>query len=473
MTQAQPSLEFISPAYNLPLWRVAKKIIPFWLRYNYHITKVKIDNASELIDLYQQFYQGKTRFMLAFRHPTVIDPPCIAQLLWNQLPKIAQSQGINWRSPIHVHFVYDRGIPLWAGNLAGWGISQLGGTPIRRGALDRVGLRSIRELFVDGQFPMAAAPEGATNGHNEIVSPIEPGIAQFGFWCQEDLLKAGRLSRVAIAPLGVRYFYQTAPWQYLEELLIQLELDSGLKNVRVSSIGLVNGISPTKTQEAELYQRLYTLSEYLLSLMEEFYGKFYGVNASSALSKGGTVDQEKLDLETKDLSSRLQALLDAALKVAEQSFGVKPNGNISDRCRRVEQAGWNRIYRDDLPELQTLPPAVRGLANLVASEAELRLWHMRLVENFVSVTGHYVAEKPSVERFADTILLLWKMIARLKGVKNAKFPYLGQKWAKLTVSSPFYIDSYWERYHTNRRQAVADLTQDLQSALEKTIVTNG
>ena len=40
---------------------------------------------------------------------------------------------------------------------------------------------------------------------------------------------------------------------------------------------------------------------------------------------------------------------------------------------------------------------------------------MRLVENFVSVTGRYVAEKPSVERFADTVLLLWKMVARLKG----------------------------------------------------------
>ena len=456
MTQAQPSLEFISPAYNPLIWKVAKKIIPFWLRYNHHVTKVEIDNASELIDLYRQFYQGKTRFMVAFRHPTVIDPPCIAQLLWNQLPKIARTQGVNLRSPVHVHFIYDRGIPLWAGDFAGWGISQLGGTPIRRGALDRVGLRSIRELFINGRFPMAAAPEGATNGHNEIVSPIEPGIAQFGFWCQEDLLKVDRSEEVAIAPLGVRYFYQTAPWQYLEELLSQLELDSGLKDVRVSSMGLVNGVSPTESQEAKLYQRLYALAEYLLSLMEEFYSKFY---------------QQKL-IETKDLPSRLQTLLDAALKVAEQSFGVKPNGNISDRCRRVEQAGWNRIYRDDLPQLQTLAPAVRGLADLVASEAELRLWHMRLVENFVSVTGHYVAEKPSVERFADTILLLWKMVARLKRDKNAKTPYLGKKWAKLTVTSPFYIDVYWERYQTNRRQAVADLTQDLQSALEKTIIAD-
>lgn len=455
MIQAQPSLEFIPPAYNPLVWQITQKILPLWLRYNQDIINVKIDNAGELIELYHQFDSGQTRFMLAFRHPAVTDPPCIAQLLWNQLPQIAKQQGKALKSPVHAHFIYDRGIPLWAGGQIGWIISHLGGTPIRRGTLDRVGLRSIRDLFVNGCMPMAAAPEGATNGHNEIVSPLEPGIAQFGFWCQEDLQKAQRSEAVAIAPLGVKYFYQTAPWQYLEALLSQLEIDSGFKNTSTNSLGLINGVSPTASQEEDFYQRLYTLAEYLLTLMEEFYSKFY---------------QQTLLAENQTLPSRLQALLDAALKVAEQSLGVKPHGNISDRCRRVEQAGWNRIYRDDLSALNTLAPAIRGLANLVASEAELRLWHMRLVENFVSVTGHYIAEKPTVERFADTILLLWKTIARLKGESSLKLPYLGKKWVQITAMPPLLISDYWQLYQTNRRQAVADFTQDLQTALEQAIL---
>jgi hypothetical protein len=455
MIQAQPSLEFIPPAYNPLVWQITKKILPLWLRYNQDIISVKIDNAEELIELYHQFDAGQTRFMLAFRHPAVTDPPCIAQFLWNQLPQIAKQQGKTLKSPVHAHFIYDRGIPLWAGKQIGWIISHLGGTPIRRGSIDRVGLRSIRDLFVNGCMPMAAAPEGATNGHNEIVSPLEPGIAQFGFWCQEDLQKAQRSEAIAIAPLGVKYFYQTAPWQYLEALLSQLEIDSGFKNTSTNSLGLINGVSPTPSQEEDFYQRLYALAEYLLTLMEEFYSKFY---------------QQTLVAENQTLPSRLQALLDAALKVAEQSLGVKSHGNISDRCRRVEQAGWNRIYHDDLSALNTLAPAIRGLANLVASEAELRLWHMRLVENFVSVTGHYIAEKPTVERFADTILLLWKMIAQLKGESNLKLPYLGKKWVQLTAMSPLFISDYWQLYQTNRRQAVADLTQDLQTALEQAIL---
>ena len=453
MTQAQPSLEFIPPDYNSVVWKIAKGISPFWLRYNLNVVDVEVYNPEELISLYSQFQQGKTRFMLAFRHPAVTDPPCMGEMLWNQLPKIAKELGKPLKSPVHAHFIYDRGIPLWAGDKVGWFISKLGCTPIRRGALDRVGLRSIRDLYVNGQFPMAAAPEGATNGHNELISPLEPGIAQFGFWCHEDLRKSDRDQDVAIAPLGVRYFYQTAPWQYLDELLARLEVDSGLESVPPTSMGLVNGITPTPAEEDLLYQRLYTLSDYLLSLMENFYSKFY---------------QRKLT-QDGNLPQRLQALLDGALQIAEQSLGVKANGNISDRCRRVEQAGWNRIYRDDLSELTNLAPAVRGLADLVASEAELRLWHMRLVENFVSVTGHYVAEKPTVERFADTILLLWKMIARLKGESNAKPPYLGKKTAKLIAMPPFWIKDYWSEYQTNRRQAVENLTQDLQQSLAKSI----
>ena len=454
MSNVQPSLEFIPPAFNSFILQGTQLLLPLWLRYSQGITEVRVDKAAELIDLYHQFQQGKTRFLLAFRHPSTVDPPCISQLLWNLIPQIAKQQEKPLKLPVHTHFIYDRGIPLWAGKQVGWLISQLVGTPIRRGTLDRQGLRSIRELFVSGRFPIAAAPEGATNGHNEIISPLEPGIAQFGFWCWEDLQKAKISAEVALVPLGIKYHFVEAPWQSLEQLLSQLEVDSGLKDKPTASMGLVNGVALTPEQEKILYGRLYQLAEYLLSLMEKFYSKFY---------------QQTVAQENEALPSRLQALLNAALSVAEQAFAIKPNGNISDRCRRVEQAGWDRIYRQDLSELDSLAPAVKGLADLVASEAELRLWHMRLVENFVSVTGQYVAEQPTVERFADTILLLWKMIARLKGKSNLNPPFLGKKWAQLTVKSPLPISNYWDEYKSNRRQAVANLTQDLQTALEQAI----
>lgn len=74
MTHVQSPLEFIPPVYSPVIWNLARGIIPFWLRYNHSIVRVEVDNARELIDLYHQFQQGQTRFMLAFRHPSVIDP---------------------------------------------------------------------------------------------------------------------------------------------------------------------------------------------------------------------------------------------------------------------------------------------------------------------------------------------------------------------------------------------------------------
>ncbi|MEO1182659.1 MAG: 1-acyl-sn-glycerol-3-phosphate acyltransferase, partial [Cyanobacteria bacterium J06636_28] len=112
-----------------------------------------------------------------FCHPAPEDAYGMAHLLWRAVPQSAKQLGINLQ-PVHSHFIYDRGIPLWAGNWVGQLCSRLGGVSIQRGKLDLVALKSARQLLSNGQFPMAAAPEGGNNGHNEIVSPLEPGVPQ-------------------------------------------------------------------------------------------------------------------------------------------------------------------------------------------------------------------------------------------------------------------------------------------------------
>lgn len=451
--------------------------MPAWLRGYKHVAHVEIKHADTLIQMYEQFQSGTLRFLLAFRHPTTSDPPCIAHLLWNQLPQLARQRSYSIKQPVHVHFVYDRGIPLWAGSFVGWLASKLGGTPIRRGALDGVGLRSIRNLLINGQFPLAIAPEGGTNGHNEIVSPIEPGIAQFGFWCVDDLQKANRSEEVLIVPLGIQYRYVTPPWKALEHLLSQLEQDSGLPSPSPSEAAILATLTdreaPTVEQESLLYRRLYHLGEHLLSLLEQFYSTYYQQTIAQPVRSDFETPTPPLELSPSAandyLAQRLQTLLNAALDVAEQSLGVKSKGTLADRCRRVEQAAWNRIYRDDIKNLESWSPVQQGLADLVAEEADLRIWHMRLVENFVSVTGKYVAEKPTVERFADTILLVWRTVNQLKGNAQATRPNFGAQTAQITVGEPLSVSDRWDDYQHNRRRAIAQLTQDLQSSLEQMI----
>ncbi len=438
------------------------------MRSHTAITDIQADNAEVLVDLYRQFQERKIRFLIAFRHPSVDDPFCMTHLLWRIVPQVAKQQGISLQKPIHAHFIYDRGIPLWAGSKVGWLYSRLGCTPIQRGKADWRGLRSARDLFANSHLPMAAAPEGATNGHNDVISSLEPGIAQLGFWCVEDLLKAGRSEQVVIVPVGIQYRYLDAPWKSIEQLISELEAATGLQKQEFKVEGLnIEGLN--QPFETSLYVRLYRLGEHLLSLMEEFYSRFYHKTVPTMSKVTPSPQQESPASANEALGVRLQALLNVALQIAEEYFHLPPKGSLIDRCRRLEQAGWNYIYREDLKNIKALSPLERGLADRIAEEANLRMWHMRMVETFVAVTGRYVAEKPTVERFAETTLLLWDTVTRIEGSNPFQRPRLGKQRVQMTVGQPLSVSDRYPIYQASRhgaRQAVADLTQDLQHAME-------
>ncbi|MEB3291799.1 MAG: 1-acyl-sn-glycerol-3-phosphate acyltransferase [Synechococcales bacterium] len=453
--QVQPPLDFIAPNLDLNIVRLTYWLLPLWMRRKTALKNVQVENLDRLVNLYQQFQAGRVRILFAFRHPSVDDPVCLGYMVGQLFPKAAKQLGVKFRDPIHAHFMYDRGIPLWAGNVMGQLYSKLGGTPIMRGKVDRVGLRSARDLLANGRFPLMAAPEGGTNGHSEVVSPLEPGIAQFGFWCAEDLQKAGRAEEVLIVPIGIQYRYLTPPWAALEKLLQQLEDDCGLPQV--------NPIEEDTLDET-LYRRLYRLGEHLLNVMEVYYRRFYHHEFKPEIDFEGDPNEV--------LGKRLQTLMNTALTVAEEYFGLQGKGSTIDRCRRLEQAAWDLIYREDL-NLDNLPPLERGLADRIAEEATLRLWHMRLVESFVAVTGKYVRDKMTVERFAETLMLTWEMITKIKGDHPAfDRPKLGAKRGYVTIGEPISVSDRWMDYSRDRRsakQAVATLTQDLQAALESMI----
>lgn len=465
MHYAKSKLKFIPQRFNPAVLKLAHVLLPLVLRFRVRpwliggIDCIEGENVETLVKLYQQFQSGKIRFLMAFRHPEVEDPLCMLYLMSRIVPKVARKQGISLQLPLHSHFIYDRGMVIWAGKWLGWFFSRSGGIPIHRGKpLDRIALKTARDLFINGQFPITVAPEGATNGHHEAVSPLEPGVAQLGFWCVEDLMKTNRVEQVLILPVSIRYRYIKPPWPKIHGLLGQLEADSGLPVQHLDNLQLSH-------PEDILYQRLFKLGEHLLTELEAFYRRFYRQTIPD-IPNDPTLTPNQI------LSIRLQSLLDIALKVAEDYFGLSKQGTIIDRCRRLEEAGWNAIYREDIPDINMISPLQRGLADWIAEEADLRLKHMRLVESFVAVTGSYVKEKPTAERFAETTLILFDLMARIKGIKMPRRPCLGKRWVKITIGEPISLNEHWEIYQKSRKTAkgaITDLTKDLQKALEELV----
>jgi hypothetical protein len=95
---------------------------------------------------------------------------------------------------------------------------------------------------------------------------------------------------------------------------------------------------------------------------------------------------------------------------------------------------------------------------------------MRLVESFVAVSGRYVKDHPSQERFADTLLILWDTMARIKGSNPARRPRLGPRRAEVHIGEPLAIAPRLAAYRADRRAGVAALTAELRNSLVGLIV---
>ncbi|MCS7226286.1 MAG: 1-acyl-sn-glycerol-3-phosphate acyltransferase [Gloeomargarita sp. SKYB31] len=451
MRGAQPGLQFIPPQYDPRVSGLIRLLLPAWLRFRLQITQVRVEGAKRLVPWCARLQQGDARVLLAFRHPTLDDPYAMLYLLARAVPQAAREMGVPLRLPLHSYFVYDRGIPLWAGRWVGWLFSRLGGIPIQRGRSDRLALKTIREVLVRGDMPLTIAPEGGINNHSERLGPLELGLAQIGFWGLEDLAKQGRVVPVVVIPIGIQYGFVQPPWQRIGELLARMERYCGLPVVTTLP-------SDSMARQDQLYARLLQLADYLLTQMETFYAQFYHHPQPNLAAELSVHDRLRL---------RLDHLRDVALQVTESFFGVTGEGTVTDRCRRLEAVGREWMYRQDLEQLA---PVARWLADRIAQEAELRLWHMQLVEQLTSVTGDYVREKPTADRFAETVLILWSVINHLRG-KNQPVR-LGQRWVAVRVGEPLCLNDYWDAYCASRktaRQVVQDVTDRLAERLQALI----
>jgi len=453
------SLEFIPPRLDGRVLAGARRLLPLWLQ-RAGLRNVRVEGMERLQAAMEAFQVGNSRLLLAFRHPSLDDPAVLAHLLWCDLARAGRpgseaGQRRRFHPRPHAQFLYDRGIPLWAGAPIGWLLSSLGGCSIQRSKLDLPALRTARALLLDGPYPFAVAPEGSTNGHNEVISPLEPGVAQLALWTADDLERAGRAEATTLLPIGLQYSFTAPVWPAIERLLRELETEVGLPPAADRSL-----------DPQRLYGRLFALAEVILTRMERFYRDAYHQPLPKA------PDGTPADANT-ELGARLSRLMEAALQVAERALAVEARGDGNERCRRLEQAGWDRLYPAAGSGTPPASPLDRGLASRLAEQTAQQLWHMRLVESFVAVSGSYVKDDPSQERFADTLLILWDTLCRIRGGNPERRPRLGSRRAQIRIGEPIAVGPRLAAYRTDRRGAVATLTTDLQQEMEGLIVASG
>lgn len=431
---ARPALHRLQTRPSRIVQSLLRRLLPLLFRSQ----GLALDNdeaAQSLAKAFSAQQNGDCNLLIAFRHPSTRDPLVLADLFWNQARRYARRLNQPLPRRVELRFLYDRGIPIWAGPQIGWLLQRCGGIAIHRGRLDRPALAQARQTLAQGRYPLVVAPEGATNNLSGEMAPLEPGVAQLAFWAAEDMERAGESKQLIVLPVCLHYSWRRQDWTALDQRLLALEAHLGLTDD-----------DPARRRDPmeQRRQRLTDIGAALMNALEQL---------------------ERLRPEQDlPLSDRIRAYRLHGLRKAESHFCLNGSGSLQERCRRIEQAAWDRIYREGVDQL---PPLERSLADWEAREADLQLTRMRLVEHFTGVSGHYVADQPDFDRFGEMLLLVEEAIAWIEDRPWKAKPGLGPQRVELSVADPISIRERLGDYRNNRRQTVDNLTEDLATVLTR------
>lgn len=274
-------------------------------------------------------------------------------------------------------------------------------------SVDREGtdLRAFKQgvdILQNSKHPLVIFPEGEVYHLNERVTPFREGAAAIA------LAAARRTERPIYGiPCGLRYFYTEDPTDELLELMSQLETSMHWR----------------PRPDVPLHERIYRLAEGILCLKElEYLGE----------ARKGLIPE------------RVQALSDEILKPHEQKYGVEsPPEAIPERVKAVRQK------------------AIEKLETLTDSPAEAEQCHcdlddLYLVTQMFSYPGDYVAEKPSVERMAETLDKFEEDI-----LTNKTATIRGRRRAVVSFGEPIDLSSFGKG-----KSVIADLSHQLERGVQ-------
>ena len=251
------------------------------------------------------------------------------------------------------------GSPLYF--MAGWQVLGLA-NPITRAFLrlhgcfsvdregtDRQALQQAVDVLQNRSEPLVVFPEGEVYHCNERVTPFREGPAAMA------VMAARKADRdVVIVPCGLRYYYVEDPLPELLKLMDDVEA----------------ALFWRPTRERPIAERLYRVADGMLGLKElEFLGA----------ARQGPVPE------------RIGFLADGVLKRVEAKYGILSEGKtIPERIKLGRQR------------------AISAISDADEQSAEYRacaddLDDCYLCAQLFSYPGDYVAERPSIDRLAETL----------------------------------------------------------------------
>ncbi|MCB1169447.1 MAG: 1-acyl-sn-glycerol-3-phosphate acyltransferase [Leptospiraceae bacterium] len=395
---------FIPPGFSLPLAWGIDFSLPVLLKFVQNLESVEImpEDKQMLRDL------RKDRILYCSNHPTTSEPPVAYA--------VAKTMGSRF------HYMASRQVFDWGSGVVGRVIQGIGAYSVLAGTADRESIKMSRSILAHDGGKLVVYPEGEpTSGENDSLLPLQPGIAQIGFWGLEDARKVDPGADIKVLPAFVKYIYTGT------EAAIKGDLHSSLKKLERRL-----GVDP---KNRNLLRRFLTIGRVLLEKEE----KHYHIAAGSL----------------KDWDYRVGRVRHAVLDQVADRIQVKGYNRNADAIEKL------RFLLSILEMITVGYPDPR----LPQIDEDTTKWAQQECEKaylFIVTRPEYLISHPSAERF-------YEWLGRYETHVLGKTSPRSRK-AYVRFTEPLSLGSYYEEYKKNRKQGIETMLNDLKGALERLMV---
>ncbi len=438
---------------SAPFLRLGRLLMPVYLKSALAFEDVTILTPERILSELRDFQSNKSRLIVAFRHPYGDEAQLMFEVFENMLPRVAQQNGDPLLRQPGLRLVHDYAVPLWGDAFIRFLLPRAGAMPVYHVKCETNSLSSIRAVLRDGPNPLGLAPEGQISYHSETLPRIELGTVRMGFWCASDLERAGRTEEVHILPISVHYQYDARDFHKIHAVVRRLE----------SLLALDSPPIAKNAQLTTLLPRLDAIERRLLTLTEQFYRDTYFYTVPEAVSG---------ESEAQERQRRWNALLPAALSVAEHALGIDPGQeDLVQRMYRVRLEGWNRVKPEE--SLDALSPLELALADRRAGEGWFAMRHMELVDLMSYHDVSYVnCDVPGCDnRIVEHAINLQDLASRLMAGNVSNRPNNIRKRAIVVPGESINLTALLPDYRINpkktARLATEALAENFKNCIER------
>jgi len=381
--RAFPDIKVNEPKISIFVIFLVRLLARLYLFLFLGVARIVLRGESHLFEAFKRALSGKSRCIIAFRHPNGGEPQLLSWFFLFKLRKIASRAGVKFARWPHAVFVYGYEVVRWGGWVARFIMPNMGAMPIHHAKMDSKGMARIFAAIANGPYPVALAPEGQVSYTADAVPRLEPGVIRIGFQAAKQIEAKGLDCPLEILPISVHFRFGSWGNFTLELLLKKIEK--------------ICGFSGAARKKMLFTERVKQCRDHILNVIE----KRYQITSDSAASE--------------PFEERLNRVINIALETSERMLGEKGEGDFFARMYRVRQICWDRIFLPGIEDLEGMSEVERSSADLKAGEAWYIARHMELVDFSWYFRVPLPTEEMVIHKKVEYVQNLWDFASRIMG----------------------------------------------------------